>query len=57
VRHDCLVHRVSPDTCSVLHLYARDRAEARVELRLFFEAWTMRHPAARVALLSEPLVR
>jgi hypothetical protein len=57
VRSDCLVHRVSSDTCSVFHLYARDRREARVELRLFLEAWTMRHPQARVALMSEELVR
>ena len=50
VRHDCLVHRVAGDTCSVFHLYARDRREAAVELRLFVEAWTMRHPQAQVAL-------
>jgi len=49
---DCLVHRVSEDLCSVFHLHARDRYEARLELRLFLEAWAMRNPPATAALVD-----
>jgi hypothetical protein len=49
---DCLVHRVSEDMCSVLHLYARSRYEAELELRLFLDAWAMRHAPATVALVG-----
>ncbi len=49
---DCLVHRVSDDTCSVYHLYARDRREAWVELRLFLQAWSMRNEPGRASLLA-----
>lgn len=49
---DCLVHRVSDDMFSVLHLYAHDRREARVELSLFLRAWGMRHEPARASLVE-----
>jgi hypothetical protein len=49
---DCLVHRISDDTCSVFHLYAHDRREARLELRLFLEAWAMRHAPASALLVE-----
>jgi hypothetical protein len=49
---DCLVHRVDEDTCSVFHLYAHDRYEARLELHLFLEAWTMRHTPASASLVD-----
>jgi len=50
---DCLVHRVSGNVFSVLHLYARDRQEAHVELGLFLRAWAMRNAPARAALVTD----
>lgn len=50
---DCLFHRVSDDVCSVFHLYAHDRQEARVELRLFLQAWALRHAPAAAALVTD----
>lgn len=50
---DCLVHRVSGNVFSVLHLYARDRREAHVELDLFLRAWAFRHAPARAALVTD----
>jgi hypothetical protein len=49
---DCLVHRVNEDTCSVFHLYARNVYEARLELRLFLDAWAMRHAPAQALLVD-----
>ena len=50
---DCLVHRVSGNMFSVLHLYARDRREAYLELGLFLRAWAFRHAPARAALVGD----
>jgi hypothetical protein len=50
---DCLVHRVSRNMLSVLHLYARDRHEAHLELGVFLRAWAFRNAPARAALVVE----
>jgi hypothetical protein len=50
---DCLVHRVSGNMLSVLHLYACDPREASVELGLFLRAWAFRHAPARAALVND----
>ena len=49
---DCLVHQVDEGICSVFHLYAYDGYEARLELRLVLEAWTMRHTPASASLVD-----
>jgi len=56
VRSDCLVHRVSSDTCSVFHLYAPDRREARRAAPLP-RGVDNAPPAGAGGALSEELVR
>lgn len=51
-RGDCLSAPVAEDECQVVHPFALDELEARVELMFFLRAWAISYPDVRVELVG-----
>jgi hypothetical protein len=51
LRGDSLVTPAGHDTFTVVHPFARDEHEARMELLFFLRAWQARHPGVDVEIV------
>lgn len=49
---DCLCIPAQDETCEVLHPYAFDEREARIELTFFLRAWQLGRPDFRAELAA-----
>lgn len=49
---DCVLSEIDEESLEVIHPYALDHDEARVEIQFFLRAWQMRHPDVSVELSS-----
>jgi len=50
LRSGCIAHAVGRGACAVIHVRARDGAEAERELAFFLRAWQLGHPDVSAVL-------
>jgi hypothetical protein len=49
---DCLCVPAQDETCEVLHPYAADEREAKIELAFFLRAWQLGRPGPQAELAA-----
>jgi hypothetical protein len=49
---DCLCVPAQDETCEVLHPYAEDEREAKIELAFFLRAWQLGRPGLQAELAA-----
>jgi hypothetical protein len=52
LRNGCVANAVADDSCVVVHVHARDPAEAHGEVAFFLSAWRTLHAGLETALES-----
>ena len=52
LRSGCVTHRLSGDSCLVVHVHAAHPEEARREVDFFIRAWRLAHPHVSTAVTA-----